>query len=159
MRKRLFQKGLLLRFGKPIHTLLALGLMTCFWVVPAKAAELIMMEQKACQWCERWHAEIGPIYPKTDEGKRAPLRSVDIHEPMPDDLRGIRIERFTPSFVLVEDGVELGRIRGYPGDELFWWMLSDLIKKLPASSPGSVPPLDSAAPTSDPLALGSATKT
>jgi len=159
MCKRLFQKGLLLRLGTTQHALLALGLMTCFWVVPAKAAELIMMEQKACHWCERWHAEIGPIYPKTDEGKRAPLRSVDIHQPLPDDLRGIQMERFTPSFVLVEDGVELGRIRGYPGDELFWWMLSDLMNKLPASSPGSAPPLDSAAPTSDPLALGSAAKT
>lgn len=159
MRKRQFQKGFLLRFGNTIHGLFVLGLMTCFWVGPVKAAELIMMEQKACHWCERWHAEIGPIYPKTDEGKRAPLRSVDIHQPLPDDLSGIRMERFTPSFVLVEDGVELGRIRGYPGDELFWWMLSDLINKLPASSSGSAAPSDPAARTSDPLALDSATKT
>lgn len=101
------------------------------FLLPLKAAELVMLEQDGCHWCERWHEEIGEIYPKTAEGKRAPLRMVDIHEPVPDDLNEIRIERFTPSFVLVENGQEIGRIRGYPGDELFWWLLSDLIKKLP----------------------------
>lgn len=99
-------------------------------VLPSRAAELVMMEQNGCHWCERWHKEIGDIYPKTDEGKRAPLRLVDIHDPIPDDLKNIRVDRFTPSFVLVENGEEIGRIRGYPGDELFWWLLSDLIKQL-----------------------------
>lgn len=148
-----------MKIGKTVRTMSAFGLIVCAWIFPVKAAELIMMEQQACHWCERWHAEIGPIYPKTDEGKRAPLRSVDIHQPLPDELNGIRMERFTPSFVLVEDGVELGRIRGYPGDELFWWMLSDLIKKLPASLPESASPRAPIEPLSDSLALDSATKT
>ncbi len=100
----------------------------------AVAAELIMLEQAACHWCERWHAEIGPIYPKTTEGAQAPLRLIDIHESLPEDMAGLRVERFTPSFVLMDKGVELGRIRGYPGEELFWWMLSDLLKKLPGDT-------------------------
>lgn len=106
-------------------------------VLPIRAAELVMMEQDGCHWCERWHKEIGDIYPKTDEGKRAPLRLVDIHDPIPDDLSNIRVDRFTPSFVLVENGEEIGRIRGYPGDELFWWLLSDLIKQLPQDNESS----------------------
>lgn len=106
-------------------------------LLPVKAAELIMMEQDGCHWCERWHEEIGEIYPKTDEGKLAPLRLVDIHDPIPDDLSNIRVDRFTPSFVLVENGEEIGRIRGYPGDELFWWLLSDLIKQLPQENESS----------------------
>ena len=28
--------------------------------------------------------------------------------------------RYTPTFVLAEDGKEVGRIEGYPGDEFFW---------------------------------------
>lgn len=144
-----------MRQGRAVSTLTAFILLICssVWGWQASAAELIMMEQKACPWCERWHAEIGPIYPKTDEGKLAPLRRVDIHEALPDDLSHIRMERFTPSFILVDNGMELWRIRGYPGDELFWWMLSDLIKKLPAS------PSSNKGPLSDPLALGSAPKT
>jgi thioredoxin-related protein len=98
------------------------------------ASELIMLEQKGCAWCERWHAEIGGIYPKTSEGKKAPLRLVDIDEPIPDDLAGIRIERFTPTFVVVNEGKEVGRIRGYPGDEFFWFLLGEILAKTDGES-------------------------
>lgn len=60
----------------------------------------------------------------------APLRRVDIHEPMPDDLTWLRPEVFTPSFALVHDGREYGRIRGYPGEDFFWGLLGQMIDKL-----------------------------
>jgi hypothetical protein len=34
---------------------------------------------------------------------------------------------FTPTFVLVEDGTEAGRIEGYPGEDFFWPLLAKLI--------------------------------
>lgn len=94
-----------------------------------QAAELVMFEQDGCVWCQKWHAEIGPGYPNTQEARRAPLRLVDINKPIPDDLENIRVERFTPTFVLVEEGKELGRIRGYPGDEFFWFLLGEILDK------------------------------
>lgn len=97
---------------------------------PAIAAELVMFEQEACPWCERWHAEVGEAYANSEEGARAPLRRVDIHDAMPQDLAHIRSESFTPTFVLVEDGTEIGRIRGYPGADFFWWMIGELMEKL-----------------------------
>lgn len=93
--------------------------------------ELVMFEQPNCEWCEAWFSEIGPIYPLTAEGKRAPIRRVDIHDPMPDDLVHIEGSRFTPTFVLVHDGQEVGRIRGYPGEDFFWGLLDLLMQKLP----------------------------
>lgn len=96
----------------------------------AKAAELIMLEQAGCPWCDRWREEIGPIYPKTDEAKIAPLRVVDIHDKWPEDLKNINTTHYTPTFVLVENGEEVGRIRGYTGDEFFWFLLNELIVKL-----------------------------
>lgn len=96
----------------------------------ADAAQLVMMEQPGCPWCARFNEEIAPAYAKTEEGARAPLRRVDITGPWPQDLAHVAIERFTPTFVLVEDGREVGRIRGYPGDEFFWYLLGDLIAKL-----------------------------
>lgn len=99
--------------------------------VPARAAELIMLEQRGCVWCQKWNEEIGGIYPKTDEGKRAPLRRLDIHSEIPDDLAHIRIERFTPTFVVMDQGKEIGRIRGYGGDEFFWFLLNEILAKLP----------------------------
>lgn len=95
----------------------------------AMSADLVMVEQDGCHWCAKWNAEISHIYPKTDESLRAPLRRVDLHD-LPDDIRFISPPVFTPTFVLVEDGHELGRIEGYGGDEFFWFMLGKLLAKL-----------------------------
>ena len=83
--------------------------------------------------------EIAPGYAKSDEGRIAPLRRVDINDDIPADLSGIPVERFTPTFVLVENGEEVGRIRGYPGSEFFWFLVDDLIAMLPEQEKTSVP--------------------
>lgn len=98
--------------------------------VSTQAAELIMLEQEACEWCELWNEKIGPIYPITEEGRRAPLRRVDIHDPMPADLANVRSDVFTPTFILVDEGKEIGRIRGYPGEDFFWGLLARLFTDL-----------------------------
>lgn len=98
---------------------------------PLKAAELVMLEQPGCAWCEVWNEEIGVAYPKTDEGKIAPLRRVDITDPWPEDLEKVRKEPLTPTFILVEDGVEVARLRGYPGEHFFWPLLGKMLEKLP----------------------------
>lgn len=103
------------------HILLAATL-----ALPAAAAELVMVEQNGCHWCEQWNTEIAHIYPKTDEGKEAPLRRVDLRD-LPDDITFTSRPVFTPTFVLVEDGQELSRIEGYAGDEFFWFLLNKLL--------------------------------
>ena len=85
-----------------------------------REARMVMVEQAGCSYCRRWDAEIGPIYPKTDLGAAAPLRRIDLHDPVPADLELARRLTFTPTFVLVVDGVELNRIEGYPGEDFFW---------------------------------------
>jgi len=112
----------------------------------AHAAELVMFEQKGCVWCERFDREIAPAYDKTDEGRRAPLRRVDIGKSMPVDLAFVRRERFTPVFVLVNGGREFGRIRGYPGDTFFWGLLAGLIEKLDRGESAVPEPLGAAPP-------------
>ena len=96
----------------------------------SRAAELVMVEQRGCHWCAQWDAEIAPIYPKTDEGARAPLRRVQMRD-LPDDIDFASRPVFTPTFVLVEDGRELGRIEGYAGDEFFWFVLGQLLDAHP----------------------------
>ena len=105
----------------------------------ADAAELVMYRRDGCPWCAKWDREIGPIYPKTDFSKRAPLRLINL-----DHDRDLPIThgaiRYTPTFVLVENAKEVGRIEGYPGDMFFWPRLSDLLEALtqPAASAASV---------------------
>ena len=111
-----------MRLLAPLFLILLLG--------PAQAAELVMFEQKGCVWCQKFDREIAPAYDKTSEGRRAPLRRLDIAQPVPPELIFIKRERFTPVFVLVDGGREIGRIRGYPGDTFFWGLLANLIERL-----------------------------
>lgn len=110
----------------------------------AQAAELVMFEQAGCTWCEIFDREIAPIYPKTTEGRRAPLRRVNIDRTLPPDLAFIEVERLAPLFVLIDNGQEIGRIRGYPGEDNFWGLLGVLIKKLDATGTSGerVPPTE-----------------
>lgn len=96
----------------------------------AAAAELVLFESDTCEWCERFHKEVGPAYPNTVESKCAPLRRIDIDDPRPDDLAHIKGIVFTPTFVLIEDGQEVSRLTGYPGEDFFWSLLDRDLKKL-----------------------------
>lgn len=98
-----------------------------------RAAELVMVEQHGCHWCAQWNAEIAPIYPKTDEGARAPLRRVQIRD-LPEDIEFTSRPVFTPTFVLVHEGRELGRLEGYAGDEFFWFTLEKLLDAHPEAT-------------------------
>lgn len=116
-----------------MHTLVAFLVslsLTVGLIGPLSAAELVMVERHGCHWCEQWTAEIGPAYPKTDEGARAPLRRVQINA-LPEDVVFRSRPVFTPTFVLVENGQELGRIEGYAGDEFFWFLLTQLLDAHP----------------------------
>lgn len=96
-----------------------------------RAAELVMFERQGCPYCAAWNREIAPIYPKTAEGQRFPLRRVDIHAERPEDLRPLGPIALTPTFVVLDQGREVGRIQGYPGDDMFWGLLDQIIAKLP----------------------------
>ena len=99
-----------------------------FLAKPVMALELVMIEQTGCIYCDRFNREIAPAYPNTTMGKNAPLRRVDLHNEWPDDLSNIRVERFTPTFILVHENRELGRLRGYPGEEHIWFLLEQMFE-------------------------------
>ena len=88
---------------------------------------LLMGEQAGCAWCIRWHKEIGPIYPKTEAGRAAPLWTADIREPMPEGVTLKRPSTFTPTFVLLDGGNEVMRLEGYPGEDFFWGLIENAL--------------------------------
>jgi hypothetical protein len=107
--------------------LLVVATMLALSATASCATELVMFERAGCAWCARFDAEIAPIYGRTEEGQAAPLRRVDLNGPLPADLAGIDPGVFTPSFVVVQEGREIGRIRGYPGDAFFFGLLSRIL--------------------------------
>ncbi len=116
-----------------IRILMAVGfVVTVAWpLLPARAAQLVMFERKYCPWCVRWKRDIGSFYHKTEEGKIAPLRIIDMDEKRPKDLKNIRGLVWSPTFVLLDDdGKEVGRMEGYQNEEAFWIGLDALIEKM-----------------------------
>ena len=98
--------------------------------LPARAeTRLVMGEEAGCIWCAQWNEDIAPIYPKTPEGQAAPLMRIDIHDDLPEGLSFASALRFTPTFVLMQDGQEIARIEGYPGEEFFWGLLQVMLNE------------------------------
>lgn len=113
------------------------GLFVLLLAVPltsgaAGAFELIMYDKEGCVWCARFDREIGRNYSRSEEGRVAPLRRVDIRDQR---RSGVDLDEpviYTPTFVLSDDdGVEVGRITGYQSEEAFWGRLAALLDGLP----------------------------
>jgi hypothetical protein len=98
-------------------------------VATVAETRLVMVEEHGCMWCARWNEEISGIYPKTPEGKAAPLLRMDIRAPRPEGLEFARSLHFTPTFVLMVDGKEVSRIEGYPGEDFFWGILKQMLTR------------------------------
>lgn len=92
------------------------------------ASELLMFDSDYCTWCEKWDEEIGGIYHLTAESCQAPLRKFDYSAgELPELISIAEPVLYTPTFVLLNDQREVGRITGYPGADFFWVELNDII--------------------------------
>jgi thioredoxin-related protein len=100
------------------------------WPALSHAAELVMFEQGGCIYCARWNRDVGPVYDKTAEARRLPLRRIDIDQQNAAGVSLTEPVRYTPTFVVVDNGREIGRITGYINDEAFWGLLDALAAKL-----------------------------
>lgn len=95
----------------------------------AAEAQLAMFQQPGCVYCLRWDQDVSGEYPLTAEGRAAPLRRLELRDPLPEGISLARPVQFTPTFVLLVNGAEAGRIEGYPGEDFFWGLLQSLLVK------------------------------
>jgi hypothetical protein len=109
----------------------------------AGAAELLMFDDPTCPWCRRWNVEIGVGYSRSPEGQQAPLRRIYIRDQSKAGVALARPVNATPTFVLVDEGQEVGRIDGYPGSDFFYPMLDELLRRIPSPAPPPGPVLRS----------------
>lgn len=98
--------------------------------VSVQAAELVMFWRGGCVWCVRWDRDVGAVYDKTPESRVLPLRRVDVEHERSGGVQLKEPVRYTPTFVIVDDGREIGRITGYTSDESFWGLLGTYAARL-----------------------------
>jgi hypothetical protein len=89
-------------------------------------AVLVMVGDPGCPYCARWEAEVGHSYRASKEGKFAPLAVYQRGDPEISNLKKIV---YSPTFVMLAYGQEVGRIVGYQGSDLFWMQLEPLVAK------------------------------
>lgn len=100
--------------------------------LPATATELVMYTRNGCPFCVRFEREVAPVYAKTPEGRAAPLRRIEL------PAGGVRENGLlepviaTPTFVLMDNEREVGRITGYLNDDMFWGLLGRLVAVIEA---------------------------
>lgn len=123
-----FAMGRLATRRSVILSLVATALLTS-GVARAATVELFMFERDGCPYCAQFNREVAPGYGKSPEGQIAPLHRIDWKAILP---AGISIDKpitATPTFVLVKDGKEAGRITGYPGADFFYWLLTGVFEQ------------------------------
>lgn len=110
------------------------GLAVCLFLGTSGAAfagplQLLVAHDAACGDFARWQREIGPAYATSPEGRAAPLLDVSMDGPWPDGLALSSRPRQTPTFILVDEGREIGRIEGYGDAASFRAGLSRLLRQ------------------------------
>lgn len=110
--------------------LLALPAVLLLGAASKSELELLMLEHTFCQFCKQFDREVAPDYASSAVGKLAPLRRIDLKDPWPADLVDVKTDRLTPTFILINQGQEAGRLRGYPGPEKFWKLLNMMLSSV-----------------------------
>jgi hypothetical protein len=113
-----------------LRVLLAAAAISVFTSSFAGAAELVMVDVAWCSYCAKVRREVAPSYGETAAGKVAPLRKVSPLKSWPQDLAAVTPAPFTPVFILVDRGREIGRFMGYTDAAAVWAKLNPLLSRL-----------------------------
>ena len=113
---------------KQILVLLGLLVASTSYAADKTAAfELVFVTSDHCPFCMAWEKEVGRSYDRSPYAKQAPLRRVDLQEidTLLPDLKPKVIG--TPTFLIMDEKIEIGRIQGFSSSEMFYWALSEYI--------------------------------
>ena len=89
--------------------------------------QLVVMEADGCIYCNIFRRDVLPSYETSERGKDMPVRFVDVND-VP--KTGIELQSsidILPTFVVVKDNREIGRIPGYMGREDFFHSINYLL--------------------------------
>jgi hypothetical protein len=102
---------------------------TVFFVPAASAAQLVYVEWTDCGICKMFNRQMAWAYPSSAIGKKVPLRRVNILNRWPADLKQVNRPSYTPVFILVDNGREVGRFDGYNNPQGFARNLQRLLQR------------------------------
>ena len=93
--------------------------------------ELVVMESPGCSYCDIFRRDVLPAYEASERGKELPVRFVDVNDAATAKLELQTPVDIVPTFVIVKDNKEIGRIPGYVGPENFYHAINYLLSIAP----------------------------
>ena len=91
----------------------------------AADARLIMVTSEYCPYCQAWERDVGSVFNKSPYAAKLPLTRVEIGSKMPKNVSLKKPIIGTPTFLIIRNGQEIDRQRGYVDEEIFYWWLSE----------------------------------
>lgn len=82
--------------------------------------QLVVLEADGCIYCNVFRRQLLPAYEASLHGKKAPIRFIDINDPALGELGLTQPVGLVPTFVVLENNEEIGRIPGLVGRHDFF---------------------------------------
>lgn len=122
---RAFFSGLRLRAAALALTIAALAAVL---PAPAFALELLVFDADWCAPCRKFKKEVMPEWRESELGSRIPLKLVEMKDQAKLGVEFAEKVAEVPVFVLVDKGVEVGRVVGYANPRKFWAELKEALE-------------------------------
>ncbi len=88
--------------------------------------EMVVLEVKDCIYCNVFRRQLLPVYQASRQARRMPVRFVDINDPALGDIGLTQPVGVVPTFVVLENNEEIGRIPGLVGRNEFFQALDHI---------------------------------
>lgn len=93
--------------------------------------ELLVLEADGCTYCGLFRRDVLPAYRTSERGKEVPVRFLDVNDVPASNVELETPVDIVPTFVVLKNNKELGRIPGYTGPENFFHTINYLLGSAP----------------------------
>lgn len=104
-----------------------------FWTTakPTPTFEMVVLEVPGCIYCNVFRQRLLPTYKASKQSKQLPIRFVDVNDPAVAEIGLKQPIGIVPTFVILENNQEIGRIPGYMGRRDFFRAIDYIVSRRP----------------------------
>ncbi len=100
---------------------------------PTPNLEMVVLEVPGCIYCNVFRRQLLPTYKSSKQAKRIPIRFVNLNDPALAEIGLTQPVDIVPTFVILEDNHEIGRIPGYMSRHDFFRAIDYILSGRPGS--------------------------
>jgi thioredoxin-related protein len=98
---------------------------------PKPNLEMVVLEVSGCIYCNVFRRQLLPTYKASKKAKKIPIRFVDVNDPAVAEIGLTQPVGIVPTFVILENNQEIGRIPGYMSRRDFFRAIDYIVSGRP----------------------------